>query len=85
MVDGISIGAYTGGMRLRFLTDATDPSEKSEFSLMASSGGEAGVVLAEGSYFQNIEKELKIRKYAKQRNMSQLPEQIRNIIHMQLS
>ena len=85
MVDGISIGAYTGGMRLRFLTDATDPSEKSEFSLMASSGGEAVVVLAEGSYFQNIEKELKIRKYAKQRNMSQLPEQIRNIIHMQLS
>lgn len=84
MVDGISIGAYTGGMKLRFLTD-DDSTERSEQSLMTSSGDEAIVVLDEGTYSQNIERELKIRKYAKQKNMNQLPEQTKNIIQMQLN
>ncbi len=85
MVDGISVGALTGGMRLRFLTDATDYSDKNELTLMATSKGEAVVVLAEGTYFQSIERELKIRTYVKRKNVNQLPDSIRSIIQAQLA
>ncbi len=85
MVDGISVGALTGGMRLRFLTDATDSTDKSELTLMATSKGEAVVVLAEGTYFQAIERELKIRTYVKRKNVNQLPDSIRSIIQAQLA
>ena len=37
MVDGITIGNMTGGMRLRFLTVATDSTEKTELRLMTES------------------------------------------------
>ena len=85
MVDGVTVGAITGGMRLRFLTDATDQTEKNDFYLMANSKGEAVVVLAEGSYFELIERELKIRTYVKRKNVNQLPDSIRNIIQTQLA
>ena len=48
MVDGITVGVATGGMRLRFLTVATDAIEKTDYRLMAESkGNEAIVVLAD--------------------------------------
>lgn len=84
MVDGISVGVLTGGMRLRFLSVATEPSEKSDLHLMASSSGEAIVVLADTPYYETIERELKIRKYVKQRNVNQLPDSIKAIIKTQL-
>ena len=81
MVDGITVGAVTGGMRLRFLTLATDATEKSEFRLMTESQGkEAIVVLAETPYFEALESAMKIRKYVKQRNVSQLAKSVQDII-----
>ena len=84
MVDGITVGAVTGGMRLRFLTLATDVTEKSEFRLMTESQGkEAIVVLAETPYFEALESAMKIRKYVKQRNVSQLAKSVQDIIRDQ--
>ena len=84
MVDGITIGNITGGMRLRFLTVATDTAEKSELRLMTESKGkEAIVVLAETPYYESLESAMKIRKYIKQRNVNQLPKSVQDIIRDQ--
>ncbi|MDO4514851.1 MAG: BREX system P-loop protein BrxC [Lachnospiraceae bacterium] len=84
MVDGITVGVATGGMRLRFLTVATDTSDKSELHLMTESkGNEAIVVLAETPYYESLERAMKIRKYVKQRNVSQLPKSVQDIIRDQ--
>ncbi len=84
MVDDTISGALTGGMKLRFLTVATDPINKSELRLMTNSKeNEAIVVLDETPYFESLEKALKIRKYVKQRNVSQLPKSAQDIIRNQ--
>lgn len=84
MVDGITVGSMTGGMRLRFLTVATDNTEKSELRLMADSKGrEAIVVLSDTPYYESLESAMKIRKYVKQRNVSQLPKSVQDIIRDQ--
>ena len=84
MVEGITSGAVTGGMRLRFLTVATDATEKSELRLMSESQGkEAIVVLADTPYFESLESAMKIRKYVKQRNVNQLPKSVQDIIRDQ--
>lgn len=81
MVDGITVGAATGGMCLRFLTVAADAVEKTDFRLMAKSKGkEAIVVLADTPYYESLESAMKIRKYVKQRNVSQLPKSVQKII-----
>ena len=70
----IMYGIATGGMRLRFLTAASDATEKTEFRLMNSSkGSEAIVVLGDTPYYESLEASMKIRKYVKQRNVSQMP------------
>ena len=83
MVDGQAVGALTGGMMLRVLTVATDPTEKQELRLMAESSGQAIVVLAENPYYESLESAMKIRKYVKQRNVSQLPKSVQDIIRDQ--
>lgn len=84
MVDGITSGVVTGGMRLRFLTVATDAVEKSELRLMSESQGkEAIVVLSDTPYFEALENAMKIRKYVKQRNVNQLPKSVQDIIRDQ--
>lgn len=83
MVDGVTTGAVTGGMKLRFLTVATDAVEKSELRLMTESKGQAIVVLAESPYYENLESAMKIRKYVKQRNVAQLPKSVQDIIRDQ--
>ena len=84
MVDGITVGNITGGMRLRFLTVATDNSEKSELRLMTESKGkEAIVVLSDTPYYESLESAMKIRKYVKQRNVNQLPKSVQDIIRDQ--
>lgn len=84
MVDGITVGVVTGGMRLRFLTVATDATEKTEFRLMTESKGkEAIVVLADTPYYESLESAMKIRKYVKQRNVNQLPPSVQKIINDQ--
>ena len=81
MVDGITVGVATGGMRLRFLTVATDATEKTDFRLMTESKGyEAIVVLADTPYYESLEFAMKIRKYVKQRNVSQMPKSVQKII-----
>ena len=84
MVDGITVGVATGGMRLRFLTVATDSVEKTDFRLMTESKGkEAIIVLADTLYYESLESAMKIRKYVKQRNVSQLPKSVQDIIRDQ--
>ena len=84
MVDGISVGVSTGGMCLRFLTVATDAIEKTDYRLMTESkGNEAIVVLADTPYYESLELAMKIRKYVKQRNVSQLPKPVQKIIENQ--
>lgn len=83
MVDGQAVGALTGGMMLRVLTVATDPTEKNELRLMAESSGQAIVVLAENQYYESLESAMKIRKYVKQRNVAQLPKSVQDIIRDQ--
>ena len=83
MVDGVTSGAVTGGMKLRFLTIATDAVEKSELRLMTDSKGQAIVVLSGTSYYEALESAMKIRKFVKQRNVSQLPKSMQDIIRHQ--
>lgn len=84
MVDGITVGNITGGMRLRFLTVATDNAEKFELRLMTDSKGkEAIVVLSDTPYYESLESAMKIRKYVKQRNVNQLPKSVQDIIRDQ--
>ena len=83
MVDGVTTGAVTGGMKLRFLTVATDAVEKFELRLMTESKGQAIVVLSGASYYEALEKAMKIRKFVKQRNVSQLPKSVQDIIRNQ--
>ncbi len=80
MVDNIVIGAVTGGMRLRIITIAADTVEKSELRLMSESIGQAIVVLSEAPYLELLEKAMQVRKYVKQRNVSQLPKSVQDII-----
>ena len=84
MVDNTMYGIATGGMRLRFLTAASDATEKTEFRLMNSSkGSEAIVVLGDTPYYESLEASMKIRKYVKQRNVSQMPKSAQDIIRGQ--
>ena len=84
MVDGTAIGSLTGGMRLRFLTVATDAPMKTDFRLMSETKGrEAAVVLADTPYYESLESAMKIRKYVKQRNITQLPKSVQDIIRDQ--
>ena len=83
MVDGVTVGPVTGGMRLKFLTVATDDIEKSKLRLMTESKEQAIVVLAETDYFNSLEQAMKIRKYVKQRNVAQLPRSVQDIIRNQ--
>ena len=45
-----------------------------------SKGNEAIVVLADTPYYESLESAMKIRKYVKQRNVSQLPKSVQKII-----
>lgn len=83
MVDGVTTGAVSGGMKLRFLTVATDSVEKSELRLMTESHGQAIVVLPGSSYYESLESAMKIRKFVKQRNVAQLPKSMQDIIRDQ--
>ncbi|MGI6252178.1 MAG: BREX system P-loop protein BrxC [Aminivibrio sp.] len=85
-IDETIIGPATGGVRLRFVTAAGDYTEASEYKLVMDSqtNSEAIILLSgEAQYFEEIETAAKIRKYIKQKNVSQLPETIQEIIRKQ--
>ena len=82
-VDETLNGASTGGMRLRVVTVASDLYGVGDQRLIMDSqvNNEAIVVLsADTPYFNELEQAMKIRKYVKQRNVSQMPESIQRII-----
>ena len=83
MVDGQPNGVLTGGMLLRVLTAACDPVEKTEMRLVTESKGQAIIVLADNPYYESLESAMKIRKYVKGRNVSQLPKSVQDIIRDQ--
>lgn len=82
-VDETLNGASIGGMRLRIVTVASDLYGVEEQRLIMNSqvNNEAIVVLsADTPYFDELEQAAKIRKYVKQRNVSQMPESVQRII-----
>ena len=82
-VDDTLNGSATGGVRLRIITVASDYYSAPYERLIMDShvNNEAIVVLSnETPYFEELEQAMKIRKYVKQRNVSQLPESIQDII-----
>ena len=82
-IDETLNGSASGGMRLRIVTVASDYFGAPEQRLIMDSqvNNEAIVVLSnETPYFEELEQAMKIRKYVKQRNVSQLPESIQDII-----
>ena len=84
MVDSTVVGGQlTGGMKLRILTLAADANEKNELYLLSQPKEQATIVLAENSYFESIENAMKIRKFIKQKNVSQLPKSVQDIIRDQ--
>ena len=82
-IDETLNGSASGGMRLRIVTVASDYYGAPDQRLIMDSqvNNEAIVVLSnETPYFEELEQAMKIRKYVKQRNVSQLPESIQDII-----
>jgi energy-coupling factor transporter ATP-binding protein EcfA2 len=82
-IDDTIVGAAQGGVRLRFVTVASDYFNVSEQKLIMDSqtNNEAIVLLSnEVQYFEELETAAKIRKYIKLKNVSQLPESIQDII-----
>ena len=82
-VDETLNGSSCGGMRLRIVTVASDLYSTDDHKLLTLSqiNKEAIVVLsADTPYFDELEQAMKIRKYVKQRNVSQLPDSIQRII-----
>lgn len=84
MVDHAMIGQPMGEIKLRLVTMASDLDEDgadAALLLRSGAGNEAIVRLSrENDYYHELEELLKIEKYIKQRNISQLPEAIRRII-----
>lgn len=82
-IDEMLVGPATGGVRLRFITVASDYYKAPDARLIMDSqvNNEAIVRLSsEEQYFEELEIAAKIRKYIKQKNVSQLPESIQEII-----
>jgi len=82
-IDQTLIGTATGGVRLRFVTVASDYYHAPEAKLIMDSyaNNETIVLLSSAvQYFEVLETAAKIRKYIKQKNVSQLPESIQDAI-----
>ncbi len=79
-VDEQNHGITTGGMKLRFITEANDASD--ELKLLTDSTDPEVICKLSNEYpiFSDLENALKIEKYIKQKNVSQLPQSIQNII-----
>ena len=78
-VDEQNHGITTGGMKLRFITEANDASD---LKLITDSKDYAAICKLSNEYsvFSDLENALKIDKYIKQKNVSQLPQSIQDII-----
>lgn len=82
-IDETLNGSASGGIRLRVITVASDHYKDSDQQLITESqvNNEAIVVLSSDTpYYDELEQAMKIRKYVKKKNVSQLPETIQDII-----
>ena len=81
-VDGFNVGNTGSDMCLRFMTVAADANELQELKLITDSKNDEAICVLSSAYpyFESIELALKIRKYIKQKNVSQLPETTQKII-----
>lgn len=87
-IDETLLGAASGGVRLRFLTEAGDFYKANDMELAAASQTNHETIVklsSEIHYFEELEMAEKIKKYVKQRNVSQLPESIQDIIRKRQS
>lgn len=87
MVNNGIRGQQLGGIRLRIVTAESELAESGDSSLRLQSraNSEAIVLLDGNGYYNEIEEMLRIAKYVKSRNVSQLPEAIRKIIQARQS
>lgn len=81
-VDGTAVGGVTGGMRLQFYTDVSNPEEKDRFHLIQSTSAdrETAVVLGDSPYYETIRGLLQIRLYVQQKNLDRQPKSVKDII-----
>lgn len=79
-VDNQNYGNSNGEMQLRFITEANDDSD--DLRLITESKDNEAICRLSNDYsvFYNVENALKIDKYVRQKNVSQLPETTQNII-----
>lgn len=87
-IDETLIGAATGDIRLRFVTVVSNYYNAPDIKLITDSqvNHEAIVLLSKDTqYFEELETAARIRKYIKQKNVSQLPESIQDIIRKRQS
>lgn len=81
LVDDVVNGQLSGAIRLHIITDAYDQKNDAVFLMKSAHENEAIVVLSsEYPYYNEFESAMKIRKYVKTKNLSQLPEAIQAII-----
>ncbi len=78
-VDEQNHGITTGGMKLRFVTEANDANE---LKLITNSKDYEAICKLSNEYsvFSDLENVLKIDKFIKQKNVNQLPQSIQDII-----
>ena len=82
-IDETLNGSASGGIRLRVITVASDHYKDSDQQLIWESNiNKEAIVILSGDtpYYDELEQAMKIRKYVKQKNVSQLPETIQDII-----
>lgn len=79
-VDGVNYGNPVGGMELEILTIATSVIDKQELRLMTESQNKVLVVLEDTEYYNFIENAMKIDKFARKKNIPQLPKSMQDII-----
>jgi hypothetical protein len=82
-IDETLVGAASGGVRLCFVTVASDYYHAPDAKLIMDSQSNNEIIVRLSStvqYFEELETAAKIRKYIKQKNVSQLPESIQDII-----
>src|SRR5699024_196644 len=72
MVDRTNIGSINGNMKVRVLTVATPKEEKEQVRFMGLKD-EVDIVLDNTNYYEYLENAMKVDKYAKRRNIKQLP------------
>ncbi len=79
-VDGVNYGNPVGGMELEILTIATNVIDKQELRLMTESQNKVLVVLEDTEYYNFIENAMKIDKFARKKNIPQLPKSMQDIV-----